>query len=165
MRKKVVFPPPHFSFDYKTVAHLSSLGIAPSCLPACKLHKHLILIDHFSLNFLCWDTKDQNSPEPPESHPAVSMWLWVKLHLPGPLFAHLWNRGENTCPACLWRILKLKETWSRIWNLPLPHPRHTTTTIWVLDLKEWPSALSPGLVSPCKTGVERWHFSYELLMV
>ena len=33
-------PSPHFSFDYKNVAHLV-LGVEPSCLPICFLHRVL----------------------------------------------------------------------------------------------------------------------------
>ena len=64
--RKLVFPPPHFSFDYKTVE-----GMAPSRPPTCKPHKHPILMNHFlSITlpliefFLCWDTKDQSSMPP-----------------------------------------------------------------------------------------------------
>ena len=64
--RKLVFPPPHFSFDYKTVE-----GMAPSRPPTCKPHKHPSLMNHFlSITlpliefFLCWDTKDQSSMPP-----------------------------------------------------------------------------------------------------
>ena len=43
-----LLPFAQFSLDDKTVAH-SVLGAAPSCLPACKPHKHPILINHFFL--------------------------------------------------------------------------------------------------------------------
>lgn len=57
--RKSVFPPPHFSSDYKTVE-----GMTPSRPPTCKPHKHPILMCHFSsttllsLNSLHRDLKD-----------------------------------------------------------------------------------------------------------
>ena len=52
-----LLPLPHFSFDDRTVAHYV-LGVAPSCPPTYKLHKHPVLIYHhlaicLSLNSLC----------------------------------------------------------------------------------------------------------------
>ena len=44
MRKKVVFSPPHFFFDYKSVAVLV-LGAVLPCWPACISHKHPMLIN------------------------------------------------------------------------------------------------------------------------
>ena len=48
MRKKVVFSPPRFSFDYKNVAY-PALGALLPCLTACVPHKHLILAFLFFL--------------------------------------------------------------------------------------------------------------------
>ena len=66
MRKKLVFSPPHFFFDYKNVAQFV-LGAVLPCLPACISHKHPMLINslfacHFtsrlSLDSFCTETKE-----------------------------------------------------------------------------------------------------------
>ena len=64
-------PPPHFSFDYKTVAH-QVLRTASSCLPACKLHKHFTLINPFlsialllAKLFLHWKIKSSSEASSP----------------------------------------------------------------------------------------------------
>ena len=46
MRKKVVFSPPHFCFDYKNEA-LFVVGATLPCLPACICHKCPRLINSF----------------------------------------------------------------------------------------------------------------------
>ena len=63
-RKKVSSSPPHFSFDYKTVASKFS-GHGISHPPACKPHKGPILVNHLlSITLLSlhsclhWDIKD-----------------------------------------------------------------------------------------------------------
>ena len=55
MRKKVIFSPPHFFFDYKNVA-LFVLGTVLPCLSASISHKHPILINSlFACIFAsCW---------------------------------------------------------------------------------------------------------------
>ena len=85
------FPPPHFPFDYKTVAHLSSLGIAPSWLPACKLHKHLILINYFLsitlplAEFFVLRYKGPEFPRAPGKPPSSFNVTLGEVTLPWPI--------------------------------------------------------------------------------
>ena len=80
-KEKKVFLPPHFSFDYKTVA-VSSQGTTFSCLPACKPCKHPILTNPLlSTNFAShWILSElrhkglryRSSSQPSEHHTRVS---------------------------------------------------------------------------------------------
>ena len=70
--RRLSFPPPHFSFDYKTTS-LSFQLVASPHPSTCKPHKCPILTNHFfSITlllaefFLCWDMKNQSSSEAPE---------------------------------------------------------------------------------------------------
>ena len=88
IRKKVVSSLPHFSFDYKTVAHQVP-WVAPSHLLTCKPHKSPVLISHFLSTTLplteffsalrVWGSELFTGPQ--KHQLAVSLWTFLCMFL------------------------------------------------------------------------------------
>ena len=76
MRKKVVFSPPCFFFDYKNVA-LIVLRAALPCLTACISRKHPMLIYSFFV------------------HCLVSLWILSVMRQKNPSFSRSWHQVSS----------------------------------------------------------------------
>ena len=100
------FPPPHFFFDYRTVAHYV-LRVAPSPLPTCKPHKHPVLINKFLSITLClaefflhWNIKNQSSSAQPHPWDSTNQFqfynCWKKLETSS--MYSCWKHWPPACP-------------------------------------------------------------------